>query len=416
MRKIRASFLVALPLLLLVSVVNADEAPPLWLQEAARLTVPAYDIKNVPAVVLRNDEIVTIDANGKITTIFRYAVRVLVREGREEAIAKEVYNTDSEKIREMNAWLIRRTGPTKYYGKKELVDVAYASNDLYNEARFKYISAEDDAAEGDVFGYEAVKEETSIFSQLTFAFQQDLPVLSSQFSLTLPAGWRAEGVMFNRAKVDPMVTGTTYTWEMRNLDPIKYEDDSPSRNSLAPRLGVSFFPAQSNATHIRTFANWSDVARWASEIEDPQMNVDDAIAAKVQELTAAAKTEFEKISAIARYVQHIQYISIQVGSGKGGGWRPHLATEVFAKSYGDCKDKANLMRAMLSVLKIQAFMVSVTADDPLRVRAEWASPHQFNHCIIAIKVSDAVQSRKPFSSMSAPRNGSASPNSRRRST
>ena len=193
---------------LLVPVVKADDPPPLWLQEAAKITPPAYDIKNVPAVVLRNDEIVTIDASGKVTTIFRYAVRVLVREGREEAVAREVYNTDHERIRDMNAWLIRRTGPTKYYGKKEVVDVASASNDLYNEARFKYISAEDDAAEGDVFGYEAVKEESSIFSQLTFRFQHDLPVLFLQFSLTLPAGWRAESVRFSRAPVDQTLPGS----------------------------------------------------------------------------------------------------------------------------------------------------------------------------------------------------------------
>ncbi len=46
-------------------------------------------------------------------------------------------------------------------------------------------------------------------------------------------------------------------------------------------------------------------------------------------------------------MQNIQYISIQTGLGRGGGYRPHASNEVFAKSYGDCKDKANLMRAML---------------------------------------------------------------------
>jgi hypothetical protein len=40
--------------------------------------------------------------------------------------------------------------------------------------------------------------------------------------------------------------------------------------------------------------------------------------------------------------------------------------------------------------KIPSYLVSITADDPAFVRPEWASPHQFNHCIIAIKVSDAT--------------------------
>jgi hypothetical protein len=64
---------------------------------------------------------------------------------------------------------------------------------------------------------------------------------------------------------------------------------------------------------------------------------------------------------------------------------------VFAKSYGDCKDKANLMRAMLKVVGITAIPVSIYSGDPNYVRAAWPSPQQFNHCIIAVKVSDQTQ-------------------------
>ena len=71
--------------------------------------------------------------------------------------------------------------------------------------------------------------------------------------------------------------------------------------------------------------------------------------------------------------------------------KPHTAAEVFAKSYGDCKDKANLMRAMLKALNITSFPVSIYSGDPNYVREEWPSPHQFNHCIVAVKVGDDTQ-------------------------
>lgn len=371
-----------------VSFALADDPPPSWLSDSVRNPSPSYDVKNVPAVVLRNEESVTVASDGSFLRTTRYAVRILVREGRDEAVARAVYQTDSEKVRDIKAWLIRRAGTTKSYGKKETIDMALVGNDLFNEARLKLIDASEEAGEGDVFGFETVSEERTIFSQFSFRFQDDLPVIYSKFSLNLPEGWKAESKTLNFANVTPTVAGSSYNWELRDLQPIIYEPSSPSRSSLAPRLAVGFYPAQATATQIRTFANWNDVAKFMSDIEDPQMNVDDNIAAKVQELTANAKTEFEKIQAISRYVQQIQYISIQVGAGRGGGYRPRLATEVFSKSYGDCKDKANLMRAMLSVLKIPAYMVSITADDPTYVRAEWASPHQFNHCIIAVKVSD----------------------------
>jgi Domain of Unknown Function with PDB structure (DUF3857)/Transglutaminase-like superfamily len=365
--------------------------PPSWLQDAAKQPNPQYDVSNVPAVVIHNEQIVTVNSDGSVTRIKRYAIRVLVRDGRREAVADVIYETDSEKVRDLNAWIIRRSGPTKSYGKKETVDLALAENDLYNEARVKFISGSDDAGEGDVFGYEAVTEEHTVFSQFQFGFQGNLPVLDARFALNVPNGWKAEGVTFNTSKVEPVISGTSYVWELRDLAPIPPESGSPSKSSTAPRLAVSLFPSSPTATQIRTFANWSDVARWMSEIEDPQMNVDDALAAKAKDLTAGATTEFERIRAIARYVQQIQYISIQIGTGRGGGYRPHMATDIFAKSYGDCKDKANLMRAMLSVLRIPAYMVSITADDSTYVRAEWASPHQFNHCIIAIKVSDETK-------------------------
>src|SRR5262249_4558424 len=121
---------------------------------------------------------------------------------------------------------------------------------------------------------------------------------------------------------------------------------------------------------------------------DPQTQLNEALVAKARTLTANAKTEFERIRAIASYVQNINYISIQTGLGRGGGYRPHPAIDVFAKSYGDCKDKANLMRAMLKALAIGGYPVIIYSGDPTYVHEEWPSPQQFNHCIIAVKISD----------------------------
>src|SRR5262249_17488836 len=157
----------------------------------------------------------------------------------------------------------------------------------------------------------------------------------------------------NHAKVEPSVSGSNYTWELRNLPPIEPEPASPKVTNLAPRLAVSFFPAPgAKAGAGRAFSNWAEVSQWLSGLSDGQARINDTLAVKGKELTANAKNEFEKIQAIGRYAQNVHYISIQTGVGRGGGYRPHSALDVFAKSYGDCKDKANLMRAMLKVLGI----------------------------------------------------------------
>jgi hypothetical protein len=363
---------------------GGDEVPA-WLQQAAALKAHAYE-KDVKAVVLLDESIVNIGEDGRITTTSNYAVRILAREGREEAIAREFYMTDSGKVREMHAWLIRPSGDVKRYGKDQTLDVADASNDVYDESRFKMIDASNEAETGTVFGYQTISESRSFFSQSLWYFQSNLPVLQSRYQLTVPQGWTTSSVTFNHAKIDPTVNGSAYTWELRDLPAIEDEPSGPSVSNLAPRVAINYAPpAAAQSATTRTFNGWTDVSRWYSELSDPQVTLDDALAGKARELTANSKTELERIQAIGRYVQNLQYISIQIGVGR---FRPHSATEVFAKSYGDCKDKANLMRAMLKAVKIQAYPVLIYSGDPNYVREDWASPRQFNHCIVAIKVSD----------------------------
>jgi hypothetical protein len=379
-----------LALLLLASPALADDTPA-WVQQAAAIKVPAYD-KDVEAVVLIDESLTSINSDGRETEVFNHAVRILRREGRAWAIGQVGYVPDSGKVKEFRAWLIKPNGEIKKFGKDDSVDIQASLNDVYNEYRFKRISARDDADVGAIFAYSYTLEDRSIFSQADWDFQSSLPVITSRYNLTLPEGWRAEAVTFNHAPIEPRVNGSSYSWELSNLPAIPYEPLSPSLTYLVPRLAVSYFPpASSPQLSIKTFSKWGDVAAWMSELEDPQVIIDDALTRKAKDLTATAKTEYDKIRAIANYVQNIQYISIQTGLGRGGGYRPHSSAEVFAKSYGDCKDKANLMRAMLKVVGIDAIPVSIYSGDPNYVRASWPSPQQFNHCIIAVKVSDQTQ-------------------------
>lgn len=363
----------------------ASDEVPAWFMQFRTTQAPAYE-KDVKAVVLHKDSVVNVGSDGKIVTTMTYVVRILTREGRKEAVAVEPYLVSSGKIRDIKGWLIRADGSVKAYGKEQVLDRISDRDDIYNELRLKIIDASDEADAGAVFGYQVTSEETPLFDQDTWLFQDNLPTLVSRYTLNLPSGWKAESNTFNYAKVEPNVSGTSYVWELRNLQPIATEPESPSIPNLVPRLAVSY-SSSATTTNFRTFKDWTEVSRWNTEISDPSVVIDDNIANKARELTAGAKTEFEKIRAIGTFVQNLQYISIDIGVGRGNGYRPRPSTLVLQRGYGDCKDKANLMRALLKVLKIEAYPVAIYSGDPNFVRAEWASPRQFNHCIIAVKVS-----------------------------
>lgn len=366
-----------------------DEAPR-WLAAAAQQPTPTY-AAGAPALVLWREAEVTVEPGGKIITAERYAVRVLKPEGRKEAVSVKFYTPDTDRVTELRAWLVGRSGQARTLGKDYTADLEVPSESLYEQVRARSITASRECGEGGVFGYESVTEERSVFTQLQWQFQERLPVMASRYTLHTPSGWEFKAVLLNRTPMEPSVAGNTATWELRDLSYLEAEAGSPPVTALAPRLAISLFSSSGVHTTLgQTFANWLDVSRYAAELQDPQSMPDAEIAARAQSLAAGARTEIEKIRAIAVYVQNLRYVSIQMGLGRGGGYRPHPASWVFAKGFGDCKDKANLMRAMLRALGIASYPVLIYSGDAGYVREEWPSPQQFNHCILAIVVSDAV--------------------------
>lgn len=359
-----------------------DDAPP-WLRQAAQIKVPAYD-KKVTTVVLVDESTMNVGEDGRVVTVSSYAIRILNQDGRKNAVALVGYETDTGKVRDFRAWLINPAGSSKSYGKDQIIDES-SLNDVYNESRVKRIVATNDAEPGSVFGYQVTTERRPFFNHSMWYFQDSDPVLSSKLTLQLPAGWRATGITFNHPKVEPVINGNSYTWELRDIPPIESEPAGPSMVNLVARLAVNYFPVEgTRAPESRVFESWTEVSRWYTALSEPQAAPNEQISAKAKELTVNARTELDKIRAVARFVQNIQYISIQIGVGR---WRPHSAAEVMSKAYGDCKDKAILMRSMLKVLGIDSYPVLIFSGDPNYVQETLASPLQFNHCIIAIRVS-----------------------------
>jgi len=94
---------------LLVFAVSASAAPgdetPSWVQQAVALKVPTYD-KDVPAVVLLDEQSMTIGSDGKVNEVYNFAVRILRREGRAYAVGQVGYIPDIGKVKDFRAWLI----------------------------------------------------------------------------------------------------------------------------------------------------------------------------------------------------------------------------------------------------------------------------------------------------------------------
>ena len=365
-----------------------DEAPG-WLRELTSVTVPPQSAK-VAAYVLWDEEAITVEPTGRKIFVRRQAIRILNGEGRRYGQAVESFLAGSSKVRDLRAWVISASGQTKFYGKDKVVERGVVTDDLYSDARIRQIAGEVDP--GGTFGFESTVEDSSVFLQAQFGFHSGIPVHLARFSVTLPPDWQLKSTLLNHAGLVPKVEGSTHTWEMRELPYFEREPASPGLGRLGPRIAVSFVPpaAAAGASFGRVVRDWADVSRWMAELSDPQAQPDVAITAKAAQLTAGLTTELDRLRALARFAQSIRYVSIQRNIGRGGGYQPHPAKDVFNKAYGDCKDKATLMRAMANSLGFTTYGVSVYSGDRDAVRPSWASPHQFNHAIMAIGVADST--------------------------
>jgi hypothetical protein len=370
--------------LLAVAALHAADEFPDWARQAAAQSVPAYSAK-VSAVVLLQEESVTADPDGRRTMRERGVIKVLQKSS-DSIQAFRSYNTKTGKIRDFRGWLQPPTGALISFGKDKVVDIALSAEFTYDEGRAKLIIPGANLAPGSVFAYEVTEEEKSVFVQYRYAFQDSLPVMVSRFLLTVPGGWEVRGAVFNHAPLEPAVSGGTYTWELRDLPWIEHERYSPDLHALAPWLGVTYSPGE-NKAGLPALKDWSSVSAWQAGFADPAAAATDTVRAKAAELTRQAAAEIDKIRAIAAFAQQVNYVSVQTNITRGGGYTPHAAADVLARNYGDCKDKATLMRALLKAVGIESYLTAIYSSDRTFVRPEWPSPWQFDHAIVAIRVS-----------------------------
>jgi hypothetical protein len=100
---------------------------------------------------------------------------------------------------------------------------------------------------------------------------------------------------------------------------------------------------------------------------------------------------------MADYVQgNIRYVAIEVGIG---GHQPHPAADIYRARYGDCKDKATLLSAMLQAVGIRSTWVMVHTERD--VVAQDAPSIVGNHMIAAIELPADYKPRDMYSVITA---------------
>lgn len=365
--------------------VRADA--PAWMHSLANVPLPAHDEKT-DAVLLYSEEIISVQSADKVKRTVREAYKILRPDGREHGTVLVSFNARS-KVTSMRGWCIPAQGKDYEVKEKDAMEISLpkiSGSELVSDVKDKMFQIPA-ADPGNIVGFEFETEEDPLVLQRVWSFQGPDPVKDAKFTLQLPAGWEYTTVWRNHPEVKPASAGSNqWQWTLSDIKGIRAEEEMPPWPGVAGEMIVNFYPAVGGAD--RSFKDWKQMGTWYTGLAQGRKDSTPEMKQKVAALTAGVSNPPAKMAALAKFVQQdIRYVAIELGIG---GIQPHAASETFQHRYGDCKDKATLMQALLKEIGVDSYYViinsergSVDSDTPAQVSA-------FDHAITAIKLPDGA--------------------------
>ncbi len=185
--------------------------------------------------------------------------------------------------------------------------------------------------------------------------------------------------------------------------PLRYNvellpDLKPQRNENEGRVRLTFdyglmetpddaetkLPSDLPAYPSITFSSgdsWRQVAEEYGKIVDKQITGAD-LKSLVGKLIAGKVSRDEKAAAILAYLdREVRYTGVEFGES---AMVPHSPNETLGRKYGDCKDKASLLAAMLRVANIPAYIALLNAGSREDVAPDLPGMGMFDHAIVYV--------------------------------
>jgi len=370
---------------------------PNWIGEAVESSVEWSVSKEALFVVLFHTEDVLFSKTGKANTHVRKVVRVLKPPGT-YFYAPIGAETSFREIKGLKGWRVSSDGgKSKRLSRKDIATISRPAMPGFYDDLLVVVARFPGLEPGSIIAFEYdVEEKGWLCFHQRFSFQEQQPVFYVNLTVTIPEGWQLHRSGWQSDQIETKHTRSHYEWTGSRL---AYQSSEPlmppSQMYLERFITLSCYDPSSDS-RLAQFLDWPSVARWAGKMLET--TADDAIADRVKELTGGLATSWEKLAAVAGFVQDkIRFVAVEIGEG---GWRPRPASKTLYNHYGDCKDKSVLMRAMLQSVGISSVTALANTAWFVDVEPDFPSPFVFNHAIVAIPI-DQLPGMQPMPDASA---------------
>jgi hypothetical protein len=374
----------------------SNNAVPDWVRSEAQQPLPTFPA-STKSVVLLDERTYTVGPDGRATEHVRHVVKILRPQGREDAYPFVTFDKD-RKLLSMHVWSIDPAGKEYAMKDNELIEVGHPGEggELYDDEKAR-VGDPPGRDPGGVVAYEYERRERPYVAETNWFFQDDTPRVHQNFTLVLPPGYTYTTAWANHDPVKAIdLENRRYRWEMNNESAIDLEHVPmrPSESALAARMTVHY---TGPGLAVAPESTWQGIGQWYEGLARDRETPTPEIAAKAAELVAGKTDFYDRAEAIGDFVQQkIRYFVIELGIG---GYQPHPAAEIFKGRYGDCKDKATLLAAMLASAGMHSDIVLVDTNRGF-VNPD-APSIMGNHAIAAIEIPKGYDSPKLHSVVTA---------------
>lgn len=229
---------------------------------------------------------------------------------------------------------------------------------------------------------------------IPFYFVSYLPVIHSRCMVTFPEGMEVKYIIKNDENKSVQVNEskhgrqTVYEFTADFQKPKDDFRDGPPRSHFEPHV-IFYIASYMNdeGKKVGFLANVDDLYKWNYNfLKDINTSPSPVIKHLADSLTKGIASEKGKAKSIYNWVQeHIKYVAFENGLE---GFVPRQAAAVCTKRYGDCKDMASLLTALLKEAGLKAYFTWIgTRDIPYQYN-EVPLPITDNHMISTVQIGD----------------------------
>ncbi|MCF7916232.1 MAG: DUF3857 domain-containing protein [Candidatus Omnitrophica bacterium] len=353
------------------------------------------EIEDEASIILSVDESFEVLPNQTSLSTIHVIKQVLKERGKQSAEVDIGYDSTYEKVELEYARTITKEGKVIYAGQENIRDVSrYLDFPLYSNSR-AFIVSMPAVDIGAYLEYKVKIYSSKLIDKDNFNFiyrvREKQPIFKAKFQLTIPEKKEIDIKFFNQrlAKgldLSPNVVKKLgkkiYNWKFKRLKPIVSEYNMPPVSYVNPAFLVS------------SFSSWQDIYQWWFSLYRDKLKLNLEIKNFLSTLIKDKKSKIDKAKTIYEYVaKNIRYVAVEYGDS---GYEPHSAINVFVNKYGDCKDQAILLVALLQEAGLDAYPVLIPTQRIYPIDKDFPSV-TFNHAIAAVKIDDQFVFMDPTS-------------------